>query len=164
MNIKTLSKLISLVEKSNINELEVEEDNLKVRIKKAPPVYNYSAEFATIQPVAPAMIPMGGKPLTAAIPQEVKPATVEKTEIDPNLKEVISPMVGTFYRSSGPGRPNYVGLGDVVKKGDTLCIIEAMKLMNEIEAPYDGKIDSVLAENAQPVEFGEKLFLIRAGA
>jgi acetyl-CoA carboxylase biotin carboxyl carrier protein len=143
MDLRKLKKLIDLVQESGISELEVTEGEEKVKIvKSGGPAIAYSAPAPTPAPVpvlapAPAATP-------AAIPGHV----------------VKSPMVGTFYRSPSPGAKTFVEVGDTVKSGDTICIIEAMKLLNEIECDKDGVIKAILVENGQPVEYGEPLVII----
>lgn len=142
MDLRKLKKLIDLVEQSGISELEITEGEETVRISRAsPPVY-------APQPVV--------HHVAAAAPS---PASVPVAE-EPSGHVLKSPMVGTFYRSPSPGADPFVEVGSRVEAGDTLCIIEAMKLLNEIEADKSGVIKSILAENGQPVEYGEPLFVI----
>jgi acetyl-CoA carboxylase biotin carboxyl carrier protein len=151
MDLRKLKKLIDLVEESGIAELEVTEGEEKVRITRvnqnvAP---TYLAQAPQIQlPAAAAAAPVAaaGEAAPAAPVQEGTP--------------VKSPMVGTFYRAPSPGAKNFIEVGQQVNAGDTLCIIEAMKLLNEIEAEVSGTVKAVLVENGQPVEFGEPLFII----
>jgi len=157
MDLRKLKKLIDLVEESGIAELEVTEGEEKVRIVKGgaqarepmyrEPIYMVSGPAAT---TATATEPA---PAPAAAPAAVPFANLEGHVLK-------SPMVGTFYRSASPGAQAFVEIGDSVKKGQTVCIIEAMKLMNEIEADKDGVVSAVLAENGQPVEYGEPLLVI----
>jgi acetyl-CoA carboxylase biotin carboxyl carrier protein len=155
MDLRKLKTLIDLVAESDIAELEVTEGESKVRIVKSsgipqnqvvmmPPggVQQYSAA-----PAAPAVAAPAAAPAAAAPAAETGHV-------------VKSPMVGTFYRSSAPGAPAFVEVGASVKEGDTLCIIEAMKLLNEIDADMSGTITKILVENGQPVEFGQPLFVI----
>ena len=151
MDFKVLKKLIGIVEKSGINELEVEHESLKVRIKKSSTDVSYS----TTAPQPTQIVTLA--PQTELTQEN----TTSDAQVDDGLEEIVSPMVGTFYRSPSPGKPNFVEEGDIVQKGDIICIIEAMKLMNEIEAPLSGKINSILVDNAQPVEFGERLVFIQ---
>lgn len=147
MDLRKLKKLIDLVQESGISELEVTEGEERVRIAK-----HYGAVAAPVQHYA----------VPAAIPAAM-PATVSSVNLDDDLPEghvVKSPMVGTFYRSSSPGGDAFVQVGQTVKEGDTLCIIEAMKLLNEIEADASGVIKAILLDNGEPVEFGEPLFVI----
>jgi len=144
MDLRKLKKLIDLVQESGISELEVTEGEEKVKIVKnggAGVPYPVPASAPT-----PAMTALPGAP--AATPVEV-PGHVVK-----------SPMVGTFYRSPSPGAKPFVEVGDAVKSGDTICLIEAMKLLNEIECDKDGVISAILVENGQPVEYGEPLAVI----
>jgi len=150
MDLRKLKKLIDLVQESGISELEVTEGEEKVRIAKhstGPAPMNYVAQ-APVMHTAPA----------AAAPAAAAPAAS-----DPGLPEghvVKSPMVGTFYRASAPGAKPIVEVGQTVAVGDVLCIIEAMKLMNEIEADAAGTIKAILVENGEPLEYGEPLFVI----
>ncbi len=149
MDLRKLKKLIELVEESGIGELEITEGEEKVRISKSGSiVQSYVNSPATLQ--AAHVVP-----LTAT--QETETAAKETL---PGGHMVKSPMVGTFYRSSEPGGNAFVEVGQSVKEGDTLCIIEAMKLLNEIESDKTGVIKTILIENGQPVEYGEPLFEI----
>ncbi len=143
MDIAQIRKLIKLVQISDLTEIEVTEGDQSVRISRqhaAPlPATHYTAVAAPV----------------AAAPGS------EPAEEEANGKNTVtSPMVGTFYRSPSPDADSFVSVGQQVKKGDAICIIEAMKMMNEIEAEYDGVVDSVLLENATPVEFGQAIFVI----
>ncbi|SDH30970.1 acetyl-CoA carboxylase biotin carboxyl carrier protein [Nitrosomonas sp. Nm132] len=155
MDLRKLKKLIELVEEYNIAELEITEGEEKVRINKS----GYSSQnYAAI----PQLYQTATAP-TANVPTNIAETISTEAEIKPSLPEghiVKSPMVGTFYRSSAPGAKPFVEIGQTVKAGDTLCIIEAMKLLNEIEADKAGVIKAILLENGQPVEYGEPLFVI----
>ena len=142
MDLRKLKKLIDLVEESGIAEIEVTEGEEKVRITRTTAVSHAVYAAPAPAPVAPA------SPAAAPAPA-LNTANAQK-----------SPMVGTFYRAPSPTSPAFVEVGQTVKEGDTLCIIEAMKLMNEIEAEKSGVIKAILVENAQPVEYGEPLFII----
>jgi oxaloacetate decarboxylase alpha subunit len=153
MNLKEIKELIEMLKGTDIAELEVERAGMKVRLRKGSEV--------AYQPAAPRVefVPLAGTAPTAATIQGTAEKLVEgmaKT----NLVTVTSPIVGTFYRSPAPEKPAYVQVGDVVKKGQVLCIVEAMKLMNEIESEQSGKIVQILVENGQPVEYGQDLFVI----
>jgi acetyl-CoA carboxylase biotin carboxyl carrier protein len=152
MDLRKLKKLIDLVEESGIAELEITEGEEKVRIVKrggqAKEQYLVMSEPSTA--AAPAALAAAG-PAAAAAPSE--PAI-------PEGHVVKAPMVGTFYRSPSPSAKPFVEIGDTVKKGQPICIIEAMKLMNEIEADCDGVVKAILVENGQPVEYGEPLFQV----
>lgn len=150
MDLRKLKTLIDLVSESDIAELEVTEGESKVRIVKT-----------ALQPVAqqPFLIQQQAAPqYTQTIPVPAPAAPVAPAE--PQGFVVKSPMVGTYYSASAPGNPPYVAIGSAVKQGDTLCIIEAMKLLNEIEADVAGVIKQILVENGQPVEYGQPLFVI----
>ena len=153
MDIKEIRQLIKIVESSQINEFEIEEKDKRIKITKM------SAGTVTVTQ-APAMAaPMpAAAPAPAAAPQ-AETSTPETAKND-KLVEVRSPMVGTFYRAPAPDADPYTEVGKTVKPGDVLCIVEAMKLMNEIESEVSGKIVDILVENAQPVEFNQVLFVI----
>jgi acetyl-CoA carboxylase biotin carboxyl carrier protein len=154
MDLRKLKTLIDLVAESDIAELEVTEGESKVRIVKSsgiPQNVMMMPSAGVQQYSAPAGAP--AMPAPAAAPAPAAPA-------EPTGHVVKSPMVGTFYRSSAPGAPAFVEVGATVKEGDTLCIIEAMKLLNEIDADASGTITKILVENGQPVEFGQPLFVI----
>ncbi len=149
MDLRKLKKLIDLVEESGISELELTEGEEKVRISRAlmpsnAPVMQYMAAPLTAPVAQSAPVPTAAAPVVA----EVEGHTVK------------SPMVGTFYRSSSPDAKPFVDVGSKVAVGDTLCIIEAMKLLNEIESDVAGVVKKILLENGQPVEYGEPLFII----
>lgn len=158
MDLRKLKKLIELVEESSIAELEITEGEEKVRISKSGSamVPNYafmpSAMQQLIQPSTPQTV--------AAAPIADTNSALDNSHRIPEGHLVKSPMVGTFYRSASPGANPFVEIGQTVKVGDTLCIIEAMKLLNEIEADKNGVIKAILTENGQPVEYGEPLFVI----
>lgn len=146
MDLRKLKTLIDLVQSSGISELEINEGEERIRIAK-----HYAAP-------APTTV-MVGTPMPAPA-VGVAPLPVELPAAEPEGHTVAAPMVGTFYRSGSPGAAAFAEVGQAVKQGDTLCIIEAMKLMNEIEADASGTIKAVLVENGQPVEYGQPLFII----
>jgi len=155
MDLRKLKTLIDLVAESDIAELEVTEGESKVRIVKssALPQNQVVMMQPGMQPqyqAAPAAAPVGAAPVAA----------VPVAAAEPTGYVVKSPMVGTFYRSSAPGTPAFVEVGSTIKEGDTLCIIEAMKLLNEIDSDKAGVVTQILVENGQPVEFGQPLFVI----
>ena len=146
MDLRKLKKLIDLVQESGIGEIEITEGEEKVRISRqstAPPLLMATS---TMQPVA-----MPGAAATPAAPAAAP---------EPKGHALKSPMVGTFYRAPSPGAPSFVEVGQSVSKGQTLCVIEAMKLLNEIESDVAGTVKAILVENGQPVEYGQPLFLI----
>ena len=147
MDLRKLKTLIDLVSESNVSELEITEAEGKVRIVKGG--------GAVVQQVMAApMVPVAAAPVAAA------PAADAAAPAAAQGHTVKSPMVGTFYRSSAPGAKSFVEVGSQVKEGDTLCIIEAMKILNEIEADKTGTVTQILGENGQAVEFGQPLFII----
>ena len=150
MDLRKLKKLIDLVEESGIAEIEVTEGEEKVRITRTT-----AAEAPVYAAPAPAAAPVAAP---SAAPAAAAPAAAPAARDLSNAQK--SPMVGTFYRAPGPNAAAFVEVGQQVKAGDTLCIIEAMKLMNEIEAEKSGVVKEILVENGTPVEYGEPLFII----
>jgi len=150
MDLRKLKKLIDLVEESGISELELTEGEEKVRISRNLPNSQSMMHYAPQYMQAP---PPAAAPVAAAPAAEAAPAAIEGHVVK-------SPMVGTFYRSPSPDSKSFVDIGSTVAVGDTICIIEAMKLLNEIEADHAGVIKAILVENGQPVEYGEPLFVI----
>jgi len=150
MDLRKLKTLIDLVSDSNVSELEITEAEGKVRIVKGSGALN--------QGYTPAPVPMA--PVSAA-PFVSAAAPSEATATVPDAPHAVkSPMVGTFYRSASPGAKSFVDVGDMVKVGDTICIIEAMKILNEIEADKAGRVTQILCENGQAVEYGQSLLTI----
>ncbi|MGH1363942.1 MAG: acetyl-CoA carboxylase biotin carboxyl carrier protein [Calditrichia bacterium] len=155
MDIQEIRQLIKLVEKSKIDELEIEEEGKKIRISKnsiSAEAFSQQSQVYMAPPAMQAAAPAANAPVAAAESVE-KPASSD-------YLEVRSPMVGTFYRSPAPDQDHYVSEGDKVNEGSPLCIIEAMKLMNEVVSDYSGRIAKIMVENAQPVEYNQVLFLI----
>jgi acetyl-CoA carboxylase biotin carboxyl carrier protein len=151
MDLRKLKKLIDLVQESGIGEIEITEGEEKVRISRQAP------GGAQVLMAGPGMQAMGYGPAGAAAPAA---APVAPPPPEPKGHPLKSPMVGTFYRSPSPGAPPFVEIGQAVTKGQTLCIIEAMKLLNEIESDASGTVKAILVENGQPVEYGQPLFTI----
>ena len=156
MDLRKFKTLIDLVAESGIAELEVTEGDSKVRIAKNTSVQGQPTLM--VQP--PAIAAAVAAPVPAAAPAAPAAEAAPAAPAEPEGTVVKSPMVGTFYSASAPGNPPYVQVGSAVKAGDTLCIIEAMKLLNEIEAETAGTIKKILVENGSPVEFGQPLFII----
>ena len=155
MDLRKLKTLIDLVAESDIAELEVTEGESKVRIVKSGGLPQN--QVMMMPPQAPTHYAPAGAPVAAPV---AAPAAAAPAAAEPTGHVVKSPMVGTFYRASAPGNPAFVEVGATVKEGDTLCIIEAMKLLNEIDADKSGTITQILVENGQPVEYGQPLFVI----
>ena len=151
MDLRKLKTLIELVETSGIAELEIQEGEERVRITRA-----VAASQQTVMLHAAPQAAAAATPVPAAAVAAVEPATAA----EPAGHVVKSPMVGTFYRSASPGAKSFVEVGDTVAQGDTLCIVEAMKLMNEIEADAAGTVKAILVENGQAVEFGQPMFIL----
>lgn len=157
MDFKQIQELVKMVNKSNISELSIEEDKFKITIKqKDNEVQQVIAvpAAAPVQTVAP-VAAVAAAPVAASATPAAAPAAAKE-----NLVTIKSPMIGTFYRSPGPDKPAFVGVGDDVSPGKVVCIIEAMKLFNEIESEVSGKIVKVLVDDASPVEYDQPLFLV----
>ncbi len=152
MDIRKVKKLIELLEESNIDEIEIKEGEESVRISR-----NANSVAA-----APMMAPMAAAvaPQPAAAPAPAAPAQEDGAAAQPAGHLIKSPMVGTFYRAPSPGSPSFVEVGQHVKAGDVVCIVEAMKMMNQIEADKSGVVEAILVDNAQPVEFDQPLITI----
>ncbi|NOQ90298.1 MAG: acetyl-CoA carboxylase biotin carboxyl carrier protein [Gammaproteobacteria bacterium] len=148
MDIRKVKKLIELLEESGIAEIEINEGEESVRISR----YGTSAP-APVQQFAAAPAPVAAAPVAAAVEAEADSCAISGHSVN-------APMVGTFYTSASPGAPVFCKVGDTVSEGDTVCIIEAMKILNQIEADKSGMIKAILVENAQPVEFGQPLIVI----
>ncbi len=151
MDIKNIKSLIRMVTQTDITEFELESGGEKLVIRRG------SETVATTVPLVPLS---AAAPSVAAAPVAMAEQPAEAVAADEGLEEVASPIVGTFYRSPSPESDSYVEVGSVVEKGQTLCIVEAMKLMNEIEAEFKCKVVKILKENAEPVEYGDPLFLV----
>lgn len=161
-DLKNLENLFELMKRHEIAELEWEKAGERVHLKTQAAFLN-SGSILSASPIhASPLISSKNASLgsNGIVGGSQEPESKEATQSNPNQKQVLSPFVGTFYRASSPNAEPYVREGQTVKRGDVLCIIEAMKLMNEIDAEFPGKIHSCLVENGQPVEFGEPLFLI----
>ena len=155
MDIKQIQELIKFVSKSGVNEVSIEQEDFKITIKtNQAPTYVTASIPAALPAAAPAPQPAA---VAAPAPQAEAPAPVAETS---NLITIKSPMIGTFYRSSSPDKPVFVNVGDEIKAGQVVCIIEAMKLFNEIESEISGRIVKVLVDNSQPVEYDQPLFLV----
>ncbi len=162
MNLDKLEKIIELVRRHGIHQVEVQDKDTKISVTATPP---NAAMHAAPQGMYPGVAMSQPYPMAPAFAQQQQaPQAAQASEpakkTVPSGKLIKSPFVGTFYRAASPGSENFCDVGKRVKKGDTLCIIEAMKLMNEIEADFDGVIKEVLVENEQPVEFDQPLFVM----
>ncbi|MEP6675891.1 MAG: acetyl-CoA carboxylase biotin carboxyl carrier protein [Ferruginibacter sp.] len=154
MDFKQIQELIKIVNKSNIGEVTIEEDGKKVTIKQKKEPRPIMAGSGTVTMAAPQMAPA-----QAPTNNNSTPAKTDEPKPD-NLVTIKSPMIGTFYRQAGPGKPIFASIGDEVTEGKVVCIIEAMKLFNEIESEVKGKIVKVLVDDASPVEYDQPLFLV----
>jgi acetyl-CoA carboxylase biotin carboxyl carrier protein len=159
MDLDDIRQILDLVREHELAEFELERDGLKVRIRKA------GNDVTFVAPAAPVVLPAPAPAAAAPSgPAAATPATSgASAEPEPlvDLAMIKSPIVGTFYRAPEPGAPNFVEVGDQVRKGQVLCIIEAMKLMNEIECDTDGELTAVHVENGRPVQFGDRLFSVK---
>lgn len=149
MNLKEIKELINLMNENNLSELEIEREGTKIRIRKSP---SGKFEAITEEPSAPRMV-------QTILPEQREPAR-KQGEPEKKLIPIKAPMVGTFYRAPSPDAKPYVEIGEVIEAGQVICIIEAMKLMNEIKSEVKGKIIEVLVENANSVEYGQDLFMV----
>ncbi|RDH81577.1 MAG: acetyl-CoA carboxylase biotin carboxyl carrier protein [endosymbiont of Galathealinum brachiosum] len=149
MDIRKIKKLIELLDESGVAEIEIKEGEESVRISRQ-------------QNVIAAPAPVAAAPVVAPVATAPVAAPTEEAAVEPEISghQITSPMVGTFYRSASPGAAVFTDVGQTVSEGDTLCIIEAMKILNQIEADKSGKVKAILVENGQPVEFGQPLFII----
>jgi acetyl-CoA carboxylase biotin carboxyl carrier protein len=167
LDLKELKEILQILEEKEITEFELEEEGMKLRIRKASPPSTHAAGPAVLAPFVSAVLPGPGVPAPAAAasastaragePIPAAPAEPEASDVT----VVKSPIVGTFYRSPDPNSPPFVDVGDRVRIGQVLCIIEAMKLMNEIEAEVAGEVVKVHRETGQPVQYGDPLFTVR---
>jgi acetyl-CoA carboxylase biotin carboxyl carrier protein len=162
MEFSDIERILELVRQHELAEFELEKEGLKLRVRKAsgPPVF-HTGPIQTMP-----MVPVANMPAVAPVPPlaaapSAAPAPAADIDDSVELAVVKSPIVGTFYRCPEPGAPSFVEVGERVKKDQVLCIIEAMKLMNEITSEYDGEIVSVYVENGKPVQYGERLFAIK---
>jgi acetyl-CoA carboxylase biotin carboxyl carrier protein len=158
MNLNEIQDLIKFVAKSGVSEVEIEQKDFKIIIKSE---VKKAEQQIIVQAAAPAALPVAAPAPVAAAPVAAAPAApAPAANDDANYITIKSPMIGTFYRSAGPDKDAFVNVGQSVGKGDTICIIEAMKLFNEIESEVSGKIVKVLVDDASPVEYDQPLFLV----
>jgi len=155
MDIKQIQELIRFVAKSGVNEVAIEQEDFKITIKT-----NQAPTYVTA--TVPAAAPVHAAPVVAAPAEEAPAAPAAAAPVADTSKYITvkSPMIGTFYRSASPEKPLFVNVGDEIKPGDVLCIIEAMKLFNEIESEVSGRVVKILVDNASPVEYDQPLFLV----
>ena len=160
MEFDEINRILEMVREHELSEFELEREGFKIRIKKGT-VVNASGPFAVpmVQQVAPS--PAQTVPASQPAPLEAVPSPAPPASDEVDFAIVKSPIVGTFFRAAEPGAAPFVDVGSTVKKGQVLCIIEAMKLMNEIDSEYDGEVVKVYVENGQPVQYGERLFAIK---
>jgi acetyl-CoA carboxylase biotin carboxyl carrier protein len=164
INVEQLRQILDLVREHDLTELEIEQEGLRVKVRKdaSGGLVVHAPAGGHVARAPGAVAPSGPVPAAAsAAPPTAAASAAADAEADIELAVVKSPIVGTFYRSPEPGAPSFVDIGTTVKKGQVLCIIEAMKLMNEIDSEYDGEVVNVYVESGQPVQYGERLFAIR---
>ena len=159
MNIKDIQNLIKFVAKSGAQEVKLEMEDVKITIKTGPDSQPIETT-GFVQQIAPVQVPEAAPVAPAAPALAATAETPETAEADDKLITIKSPIIGTFYRKSAPEKPAFVEVGDTVKEGDVLCVIEAMKLFNEIESEVSGTIVKILVDDASPVEFDQPLFVI----
>jgi acetyl-CoA carboxylase biotin carboxyl carrier protein len=155
MEFEDIERILELVRQHDLAEFELEREGLKIRVRKASAAYPMPPAMPPMAPAAPQIPAI----VSAGTPAQAPPAPADVEAVD--LAVVKSPIVGTFYRTPEPGAPSFVEIGDYVKKDQVLCIIEAMKLMNEITSEYEGEVVSAYVENGKAVQYGERLFAIR---
>jgi len=160
MEFDEINRILDMVREHDLSEFELEREGFKIKIKKGTLV-NASGPFAVPMGQQSAPAPPQAPAGTAPAPLEAVPSAPPPSSDEIDFAIVKSPIVGTFFRAAEPGAPPFVDVGTTVKKGQVLCIIEAMKLMNEIDSEYDGDIVKVYVENGQPVQYGERLFAIK---
>jgi acetyl-CoA carboxylase biotin carboxyl carrier protein len=161
MNQNEIKELVEFLVEKDIAEFELERDDIKLRVKRPQPVVAASETTFYAAPYAAPAAPLPAAPLPAAAAAPAPAAAAPAPASDEGVEIIKSPIVGTFYEAASPGAPPFVKRGDSVKVGQVLCIVEAMKLMNEIEAEKSGEIVEILVSNGQPVEYGQPLFKIR---
>ena len=154
MDIRKVKKLIEMLEDSNLNEIEIKEGEESVKLVKA------GSNLSQTLVAQPAAQPLEGKSITKEEPEKIEKDTEFEETKKVSGKEIKSPMVGTFYGAPNPGAETFVKVGDNVNEGDVLCIIEAMKMMNEVKADFSGTIIDIVPDDAEPVEFGQTLFIL----
>jgi len=157
MNLKEIQELIKFVSKAGVSEVELQQKDFKIVIKTTNGEHGAVAAAPQVVSVAQPAVPVSAAPPVAAPPQAETPAELAASGKTITIK---SPMIGTFYRSPGPDKPSFVNVGDEIKQGSVICIIEAMKLFNEIEAEVSGRIVKVLIDDSSPVEYDQPLFLV----
>lgn len=161
MDLKLVKNILDLISKSDVDEVSIEEGDFKIKVKKksdaqAAAAYHYQVPQQVQSPAAPQTPPQ-----SAAESVSERDEEVQEKETSPDGETVRSPIVGTFYRSASPESDPFVEVGDRIEKGETLCIIEAMKIMNEIESEFSGTVQKIIVDDAQPVEFDQPLFIIK---
>jgi acetyl-CoA carboxylase biotin carboxyl carrier protein len=161
MDFSDIERILDLVRQHDLAEFELEKEGLKLRVRKAGALPAFSANPVHTMPVVLPAATSNPAPAAASSYPTASPLTADEAEESVELAVVKSPIVGTFYRSPEPGAPPFVEVGQRVKKDQVLCIIEAMKLMNEITSEYDGEIVTAYVDNGKPVQYGERLFAIR---
>ena len=161
MDLKLVKNILDLISDSNVNEVSIEEGDFKIKVKKTSDVRQADSTVYHYQAPQQAQAPPQQTPQPATTESAGKPAAAEEKKETVEGETVRSPIVGTFYRAASPDSDPFVEVGDKIEKGETLCIVEAMKIMNEIESEFTGTVQKLLVEDAQPVEFDQPLFIIK---
>jgi len=160
LNLRSLKKIVTIMNRAKITELDIEQDGVKIHLRKGPSSKEMVSQVVTAAPMMPAAMPTAPAPVPPSPAPMPAPAAPAPAESDANLHIITSPMVGTFYRAPSPESKPYVEVGSEVDENTVICIVEAMKLMNEIKAEVKGVIKKILVENAQAVEYGQPLFQV----
>ncbi|WP_138429686.1 acetyl-CoA carboxylase biotin carboxyl carrier protein [Fodinibius saliphilus] len=163
MDLKVIENLLDLIAESEVNEVSIEEGDFKIKVKKKPDVKETSAPQMPVQyqmPAQPQQAQAQPQPAQQQPQQAEQASSAEESGGGVSGEEVTSPIVGTFYRAPSPDDDPFVSVGDNVEKGETLCIVEAMKIMNEIESEHSGEVKKILVEDGEPVEYDQPLFII----
>ena len=155
MELEQIKAIIGMMKDNDLSEFQMEQDGLKIRIKRGPEGFQ---QTVTVPPTLPPPTAAGPTPAQAVV---AAPSAAAVAPVSTDISHIVSPMVGTFYRSPAPDAPAYIEVGQEVEPETVVCIIEAMKVMNEIKAEMKGVVTEIVAENAKPVEFGQKLFAVR---
>lgn len=161
MDYKVILNLMKEMNNTDLTKLEIEEEGIRICLEKSAPVVTIAQSSVPQGNMVAPVMAAAPAPSQVAAPAQTSDVATEKPAEELTGKKLVSPMVGTFYSQASPDKPPFVKIGDKVKKGQTICIIEAMKLMNEIESEFDGEIVKVLTKNEEMVEFGQPLFLIK---
>ena len=160
MDLKEIKKILDMIAESDVNQVTIEEGDFKIKVKKTPDVAQSSAPVQYQMPATPQQPPQAPAPQQQSSGGQSSVSSESQQQEEPDGNVVKSPIVGTFYRAPSPDADEFVKVGDQVEKGQTLCIVEAMKIMNEIESEFSGEVKKILVDNGEAVEFEQPLFII----